>query len=63
MAKKQTFADKVEKVKAAGAMHCPVCDEIPIPTKIREYVDMGGRLKLVTRTAKVCKCNSGKVLG
>jgi hypothetical protein len=63
MAKKQTFADKVEKVKAAGAAHCPVCDEIPVPTKVREFVEEGGRMKMVTSTVKVCKCNSPKYYG
>ena len=63
MAKKQTFADKVERVKAAGAAHCPVCDEIPQITKVREYVTMDGRTKLVTKTMKICKCNSAKVFG
>lgn len=63
MAKKQTFADKVEKTKAAGAAHCPVCDEVPQVTKVREFIHEGGRTKLVTKTFKVCKCNSSKIFG
>ena len=63
MAKKQTFADKVEKVKAAGMAHCPVCDEIPAPTKIRTFVNEGGRMKLVTTQMKLCKCNSAQIFG
>jgi hypothetical protein len=63
VAKKQTFADKVEKVKAAGAPHCPVCDEVPQVTKVKEFVNESGHMKLVTRTMKICKCNSAKVFG
>jgi hypothetical protein len=63
MAKKQTFADKVDKVKAAGAMHCPVCNEIPTMTKIKTFVTEGGRTKLVTKSEKVCKCNSSQIFG
>lgn len=63
MAKRQTFADKVQKVKAAGALHCPVCDETPVATKIRTFVNESGRMKLVTKTVKVCKCNSSAVYG
>jgi hypothetical protein len=63
VAKKQTFADKVDKIKAAGAMHCPVCDEIPQATKVREFVSEGGHMKLVTKNIKVCKCNNAKVFG
>jgi len=63
MAKKQTFADKVEKIRSAGAAHCPVCDEVPAPTKVREFVNEGGRMKLVTKTIKVCKCNSPNIFG
>ena len=63
MAKKQTFADKVGKMKGAGAAHCTVCDEIPQVTKVREFVSEGGRMKLVTKTVKICKCNSAKVFG
>jgi hypothetical protein len=63
MAKKQTFADKVDKIKSAGAQHCPVCDEIPIATKVRTFVNEGGRMKLVTKPVKVCKCNSSTIYG
>jgi hypothetical protein len=63
MAKKQTFADKVEKVKAAGAAHCPVCDEVPVATKVREYVSEGGRMRLTQKMVKVCKCNSANHFG
>jgi hypothetical protein len=63
MAKKQTFADKVDKIKAAGAAHCPVCDEIPSVTKVREFVNEGGVMKTVTKTVKVCKCNSAQIYG
>jgi hypothetical protein len=63
VAKKQTFADKVDKIKAAGAMHCPVCDEIPQTTKVREFLNEGGQMKLVTKSVKICKCNISKVYG
>jgi hypothetical protein len=63
VAKKQTFADKIEKGKAAGAAHCPVCDDIPQVTKIKEFVETSGQMKLVTKTMKICKCNSAKVFG
>jgi hypothetical protein len=63
MAKKQTFADKIEKVKAAGAAHCPVCDEIPTATKVRTFVNEGGHMKLVTKSVKICKCNSSSYFG
>jgi len=63
MAKKQTFADKIDKVKAAGAAHCPVCNEIPTITKIKTFVNEGGRMKLVTKSEKICKCNSAQFLG
>ena len=63
MAKRQTFADKVLKVKSGGGLHCPVCDEIITPTKVRTFVNDGGRMKLVTKTVKVCKCNSAETFG
>ena len=63
MAKKQTFADKVDKMKGAGTSHCPVCDDILLVTKVKEFVSEGGHTKLVSRTVKVCKCNSAKIFG
>ena len=63
MAKRQTFADKVQKVKAGGGNHCPVCDEVYQPTKIRSFVSEQGRMKVVTKSVKVCKCNSSIVFG
>jgi hypothetical protein len=63
VAKKQTFADKIDRMKGAGAVHCPVCDDIPQVTKVREFVMENGRSKVVTKTIKVCKCNSAKVFG
>ena len=63
MAKKQTFADKVDKMKGAGSVHCPVCDEVQLVTKVKEFVQEGGRTKLVTKTVKVCKCNSAQIFG
>ena len=63
MAKKQTFADKTQKVKAAGAAHCPVCDEIPAMTKVRTFVNESGHMKLVTKSVKICKCNTAEYFG
>lgn len=63
MAKKQTFSDKTERVKAAGAAHCKVCDDIPVSTKVREFVNEDGRMKLVTKTVKICKCNTAEIYG
>jgi len=51
------------KVKSGGGLHCPVCDEIITPTKVRTFVNDGGRMKLVTKTVKVCKCNSAETFG
>jgi hypothetical protein len=63
VAKKQTFADKIDRMKGAGAAHCPNCDDIPQVTKVREFVMEGGQTKLVTKMVKVCKCNTAKVFG
>jgi hypothetical protein len=63
VAKKQTFADKTDKSKAAGAAHCPVCNEIQVPTKVREFVSDGGPMKLVTKQVKICKCNVAQIYG
>lgn len=63
MAKKQTFADKTDKSKAAGMAHCPVCGDVTLPTKVREFVSDGGPMKLVTKQVKVCKCNSAQIYG
>jgi hypothetical protein len=63
VAKKQTFADKVDRMKGAGAQHCPVCDEIPQATKVKEFINSGGNIKQVTKMMKICKCNSAKIFG
>lgn len=63
MAKRQTFADKVQKVRAGIGAHCPVCDEVFQPVKVRSFVTERGRMKLVTKSVKVCKCNNSEVYG
>lgn len=63
MAKKQTFTDKLSKVKSSGAKHCPVCNEIQTSVRVREFVTEGGRRNQTSRMVKVCKCNSAEVYG
>jgi hypothetical protein len=65
MAKRQTFADKVAKVKAAGVPHCPVCSEIITVVKVcqSERSAATGRHRIVEKIVKVCKCNAGEVYG
>ncbi|MBK6766835.1 MAG: hypothetical protein IPG71_11150 [bacterium] len=63
MAKKQTFTDKLSKKKGAGAAHCPVCDEILHPVRVREFVTIGGRRNQTSKMVKVCKCNQTEVYG
>ncbi len=65
MAKRQTFADKVAKVKGAGAPHCPVCNEILVVVKVcqSEQNPATSRTRVVERFVKVCKCNSAEVFG
>jgi hypothetical protein len=61
MAKKQTFAEKVAKIKGAGMEHCPVCNEIMTPTKVRAMETIDGRTRSVAKMIKVCKCNASKI--
>jgi hypothetical protein len=63
VAKKQTFTDKMSKKKGSGAAHCPVCDEILTPVRVREFATDGGRRRQVTRMVKMCKCNNAEVYG
>lgn len=65
MAKRQTFADKVAKVKAAGVPHCPECGEIIAVVKICqvEKDTSTGQRRTIEKFEKVCKCNSGEVFG
>lgn len=63
MAKRQTFADKVQKVRAGVGAHCPVCDEVYQVVKVRSVNSEDGRMKMTTKSVKVCKCNNSEVFG
>ncbi len=63
MAKKQTFTDKLSKKKSSGAAHCPVCDDILHPVRVREFSTEGGRRRQTTKMVKICKCNQNEVYG
>jgi hypothetical protein len=65
LAKRQTFADKVAKVKGAGAPHCPVCNEIFVVVKVcqSEQNPATNRGRMVEKFVKVCKCNAAEVYG
>ena len=63
MAKRQTFADKVQKVRAGIGAHCPVCDEVYQMVKVRSFNSERGRMKVGTKSVKVCKCNNSEVFG
>jgi hypothetical protein len=63
VAKKQTFEDKVQRAKAAGQAHCPVCNELLHPVKVREFMMENGKRKVVSKIVKVCKCNQTEVYG
>jgi hypothetical protein len=63
MAKKQTFADKIAKVKGAGMEHCPTCGDIMHPTKVTSLETVSGKMKTVMKMVKICKCNTAEVYG
>jgi C4-type Zn-finger protein len=65
MAKRQTFADKVAKVKGGGAAQCPKCGEVLAVVKVwqSEEIPSTGRQRMVEKFVKVCKCNSSEVFG
>ncbi|MBM3324935.1 MAG: hypothetical protein FJY66_04640 [Calditrichaeota bacterium] len=65
MAKRQTFADKVAKIKGGGAPHCAACGEVLSVVKIyqSERSPATNRMRMVEKLVKVCKCNSSEVFG
>ena len=65
MAKRQTFADKVAKVKGGGMSQCPTCGEVVNVVKVCQYeqAPSTGRQRMVEKFVKVCKCNSAEVFG
>jgi hypothetical protein len=65
MAKRQTFADKVAKIKGAGVPHCQTCGEVLSIVKVyqSERSAVTNRMRRVEKLVKVCKCNSAEVFG
>ena len=62
MAKKQTFADKLTKSKAAAS--CPVCsDPYQFTLVIKPVESRAGGVKMKESRVAVCKCNRKEVYG
>jgi len=62
MAKKQTFADKLTKSKAAAL--CPVCsDPYQFTLVLKPSLSQSGSIKMKETRVAVCKCNHKEVYG
>jgi hypothetical protein len=61
MAKKQTFADKSKKAKAAGHHH--EGEDVLQIVKVRSFSEVNGGLRISTKTVKVTAKNQNEVFG
>jgi hypothetical protein len=61
MAKKQTFADKAKKAKAAGHHH--EGEDVLMIVKIRQFTPVGNGFRLTQKTQKITAVNSKEHFG
>ncbi len=64
MAKAQSFADKVNKARLAGAKTCPICGEIYSHIKkVEPVLKNNGKFGYNETIVRYCKCSEKEIFG